>query len=199
MAIHHEDVRPAIVVVVEKTYTPAQELRVLANAGLYCGFRRTSVVIVAVEVRQVVYEVRLRQIRPAVSVITPTAVPMPACSRPSSLNATPLSDRPLRKFRHAYCDKGGWLVNRRPRRCPANRLDHNPAWSRKVRSAAPGLQYLLSSIHLQTESCRALRRYAKADSVPPSNLADRTSRSHFSIWQGFGPSGLGVFFKSKST
>ena len=68
MAVHLEDVRPAIVVVVNEATTPFHVLGVHFNAGCVCHFRKGPVAIVVVEVRRVVGEVRLENIEPAIAI-----------------------------------------------------------------------------------------------------------------------------------
>src|ERR1700730_10003343 len=68
MPVHHEDVRPAVVVEIEKAHTPAHILRIAAHAAVVNNFFKSAVAVVAVQIRRVIDEVGLYQVQVSIAI-----------------------------------------------------------------------------------------------------------------------------------
>src|SRR5262245_30808148 len=69
MPIDHEDVAPAVIVIIQKQNSPAQKAASLAKPGTKDAVRESSITGVEVKIRAVVSKVRLDQIETAVMVV----------------------------------------------------------------------------------------------------------------------------------
>src|SRR5689334_425066 len=69
VSVGDENVRPAIVIIIEETSTPAQVFDVRAESSVERPKAKVSIALIAVEVRHVVLKVCLQDIQPAVTVV----------------------------------------------------------------------------------------------------------------------------------
>ena len=71
VAVSDENVRPTVVVIIEKASAPAQVFQVEAKFGVERPEAERPVALIAVEVRYVVFEVGLENIEPPIGVVVP--------------------------------------------------------------------------------------------------------------------------------
>src|SRR5947199_153329 len=69
VSIELQDVRPAVIIVINEAATPSNVLVVDADARGECNVTKGSVAVVVIEVARVVGEVGLENIKPSVAVI----------------------------------------------------------------------------------------------------------------------------------
>src|SRR5216684_2258614 len=75
VAVGDENVRPTVVVIIEKASTPAQIFQVEAEFGVKRPEGKGPVALIVVEVRHVVLEVGLENIEPSVGIVVPRGNP----------------------------------------------------------------------------------------------------------------------------
>src|SRR5712691_4990644 len=71
VTVSDKNIRPTVVVIIEKAAAPAQIFQVEAKFGVERPEGEVPVALVAVEVRHVVLEVALENIEPAVGIVVP--------------------------------------------------------------------------------------------------------------------------------
>src|SRR5260221_4863504 len=81
MAVGHEYIRPAVVVEIEKAYSPSEILRVHAQPGLVDRVIKSAVAVVMVQIRSLVGVVCLDDVEPAVAVVVADSHAHPALRR----------------------------------------------------------------------------------------------------------------------
>src|SRR5215510_5352947 len=69
MPIGNKDVRPAVVIIIEEAAAPAQIFQIETQFGVESSEGEAAVVLVAIEIRHIIFKVRLENVEPAIAIV----------------------------------------------------------------------------------------------------------------------------------